>query len=71
VVSSDLVVGGHHAICSSKNGSKGMYSGRIELASEFDSLLIYILYLLEVWLFVIFCCDRDTLYGTGIDSWFC
>jgi hypothetical protein len=30
VVSSDFVVGGHHAICSSKNGSKGMYSGRIE-----------------------------------------
>ena len=31
VVSSDEVVGGHHAICSSKNGSKGTYSGRIEL----------------------------------------
>jgi hypothetical protein len=43
VVSSDEDVGGHHAICSSKNGSKGMYSGRIELVNDFDSLLNFVL----------------------------
>jgi hypothetical protein len=31
VVSAADLAGGHHAICSSKNGSKGRYSGRSEL----------------------------------------